>query len=106
MKIGQGDKQLRGVMLEDVLQKRRLEQALNAKEFAVLAGVSYSTAREWFRLPGFPVFRGVVFWQDFTQWRMLQHGLKRKPEESLGGQLPPPNGASLPPRAQKILLSA
>ncbi len=34
------DKQLRGVSLEAVLEKRRLDQALNAKEFAVLAGVA------------------------------------------------------------------
>ena len=69
------DKQLRGVRLKDVLEKRRLDQALNAKEFAVLAGISYSAAREWFRLSGFPVFRGVVFWQDFVQWRTAQTGL-------------------------------
>ena len=61
------DKQLRSIKLKDVLEKRRLDQALNAKEFAVAAGISYSTAREWFRLPGFPVFRGVIFWQDFVQ---------------------------------------
>ena len=52
------DKQLRGIKLADVLQRRRLDQALNAKEFAVLAGICYSTAREWFRLPGFPVVQG------------------------------------------------
>ncbi len=33
------DKQLRGVSLETVVEKRRLDQALNAKEFAVLAGL-------------------------------------------------------------------
>jgi hypothetical protein len=31
-----GDKQLQGITLESVLEKRRLDQALNAKEFAVL----------------------------------------------------------------------
>ena len=39
------DKQLVGINLADVLNRRRLDQALNAKEFVVLAGVSYSTAR-------------------------------------------------------------
>jgi len=48
------DKQLHGIRLDDVLEKRRLDQALNAKEFAVLAAVGYSTTREWFRPPGFP----------------------------------------------------
>jgi hypothetical protein len=69
------DKQLSSVKLDEVVEKRRLAQALTAKEFAVLAGVSYSAAREWFRLPGFPVFRRVVFWQDFERWRDAQTGL-------------------------------
>jgi hypothetical protein len=67
------DKQLANVKLEDVLKKRQLDQALNAKEFAVLAGIAYCTARQWFRMPGFPVFHGVMFWQDFVQWRNSQH---------------------------------
>ena len=98
------DKQLRAIRLADVLVKRRLEQALNAKEFAVLAGISYSTARAWFRSPGFPTFRGVVFWPDFTHWRMQQNGLPAaKPERAAPKII---TGKSLPPRAQQILLSA
>jgi len=68
----QDDKQLRGIRLKDVLEKRRLDQALNAKEFAVLAGISYSTAREWFHLPGFPVFRGSF------SGKILSNGARRK----------------------------
>ena len=99
------DKQLRDIRLKDVLEKRRLEQALNTKEFAVVAGISYSTAREWFRLPGFPTFRGVVFWPDFTQWRMQQNGLQRlKSERPAAPKIVTDN--CLPPRAQKILSSA
>ncbi|MGA2788049.1 MAG: hypothetical protein ABSF60_11020, partial [Verrucomicrobiota bacterium] len=81
-----------------------LDQALNAKEFAVCAGVSYSTARCWFHLPGFPAFRGVVFWQDFVQWRSNQNRFADQPDN-----LPPRNGvqtnasSSLPLRAAKIL---
>ena len=67
------DKQLVGISLESVLEKRRLDQALNAKEFAVLVGVSYSTARGWFHLPGFPAFRGVIFWQDFVAWHTARN---------------------------------
>ena len=63
------DKQLRGVTMKDVLKKRQLDQALNVKEFAVLTGISYSTAREWFRLPGFPVLQRMVFWGDFVEWQ-------------------------------------
>jgi hypothetical protein len=101
------DKQLQGIALESVLEKRRLEQALNAKEFAVCAGVSYSTARSWFHLSGFPVFRGVVFWQDFVQWRTGQNGVARQSDS-----LPRCYGVQtavtsrLPARAARILIEA
>src|SRR5271155_2498484 len=97
------DKQLQGITLESVMEKRRLDQALNAKEFAVCAGVSYSTARSWIHLPGFPAFRGVIFWQDFVQWRADQYG-------SGNHSLPQGNGdaavaaSNLPPRAAQLLL--
>jgi hypothetical protein len=101
------DKQLHGVTLEGVVEKRRLGQALNAKEFAVLAGISYSAAREWFRLPGFPVFRGVVFWQDFNDWRRVQ---ARISEASVAltpagsGRESGISARDLPARAARILL--
>lgn len=100
------DKQLRGIRLADVLEKRRLDQALNAKEFAVAAGVSYSAAREWFHLPGFPVFRGVVFWQDFARWRTgRDNNIKGQVEKNL--QLNDDKTVSnLPPRAEQILRAA
>ena len=99
------DKQLRDILLVDVLEKRRLGQALNAKEFAVVAGVSYSTAREWYRLPGFPVFRGVVFWQDFEQWRKQHNGLSNTAHERHPQSPQPAAVVSFPPRAAKILLA-
>ena len=101
------DKQLRDIRLADVLEKRRLDQALNVKEFAVCAGVSYSTARGWFHLPGFPAFRGVIFWQDFVQWRTGQNGHASQPErlpQCIDDQTVA--GSSLPERAAKILLEA
>src|SRR5271154_6110323 len=99
------DKQLQGITLEAVMEKRRLDQALNAKEFAVCAGVSYSTARSWFHLPGFPVFHGVIFWQDFVQWRARQNGLQMPflPQGNADTGTPASN---LPPRALQILLDA
>jgi len=100
-----GDKQLHGVRLEDVLEKRRLDQALNAKEFAVLAGISYSTAREWFHLAGFPVFRGVVFWQDFVQWR-IDRNQGKLPTEKMTVPNDVKNISKLPPRAEQILREA
>jgi hypothetical protein len=89
--------------LKAVLQKRRLDQALNAKEFAVCAGISYSTARVWFRLPGFPCLRGVVFWQDFVQWRTSQNRPANAPaaRNGQGSTL-----GNLPSRAEKILREA
>ena len=106
------DKQLRGVNLDDVLEKRRLDQALNAKEFAVLAGISYSTAREWLRLPDFPVFRGVVFWGDFVEWRRSQIGLNgstaSSPRSATGtkGESDGEGRLVLPARAARILADA
>ena len=99
------DKLLRGIVLKHVLEKRRLDQALNAKEFAVCAGVSYSTARGWFHLSGFPVFRGVIFWQDFVQWRTGRNNFKGQREKNS----PPDDGktvSNLSPRAEQILREA
>ena len=107
------DKQLRGIKLTDVLKKRRLDQALNVKEFAVLAGLSYSVAREWFQIKGFPRVQGVVFWQDFVQWRNLQNGGKHFSQNSPSPiasnnstEFKRPATAGLPPRAAQILLEA
>ena len=105
------DKQLRGIKFADVLEKSRRDQALNAKEFAVLAGIAYSTAREWFNLTGFPRVQGVVFWQDFVEWRKAQNrgrtSLNNSPSSAstcLGdAKRPTPQ---LPPRAAQILLDA
>lgn len=106
------DKQLHGISLEAVVQKRTLDQALNAKEFSVLADISYSKARAWFRQPGFPVFRGFVFWLDFVEWRKRQTGLN----QVNGGPVPQNAGNAvaktspakllLPERAARILREA
>jgi hypothetical protein len=63
------DQQLRAISWKAVAEKRRRDQALTAKEFAVLTGLSYSAARAWFRFGGFPVCSGKVFWSDFLAWR-------------------------------------
>ena len=99
------DKQLRDIRLADVLEKRRLDQALNVKEFAVCAGISYSTARGWFHLTGFPAFRGVIFWQDFVQWRAGQNGFKSPSPSQRDGDTAVA-ASKLPPRAAQILLDA
>lgn len=105
------DKQLVHLNFDQVAEKRRLDQALNTKEFALLAGISYSTARDWFRQPGFPAFRGYVFWQDFVQWRTAKNGLLLSDEPSTRRQeVQRPVGANrlmqYSPRVAKILCDA
>ena len=107
------DRQLRDVKLADVLEKRWLGQALNIKEFAVLAGVSYSVAREWFQMKGFPRFEGVVFWQDFVEWRNNRNGgnasLNNSHHSAVSGSAPevkPASASRLPHRAARILLES
>ena len=107
------DKQLRGIKMADVLEKRRLGQALNMKEFAVLAGISYSVAREWFQMQGFPRFEGVVFWQDFVDWRNGRNGQKtlfknplQQAESTVGLETKRPSASGLPPRAAQILIES
>ncbi len=107
------DKQLRGIRLADVLERRRLDQALNVKEFAVLAGISYSVAREWFQIKGFPRVQGVVFWKDFVKWRNFQNGGRHlsqnfQQQDASNNFTEPkrPTTAGLPARAVQILLEA
>ncbi len=104
------EKQVESVKLEEVLRKRELDQALNAKDFAILAGVSYSIARQWFRLPGFPAFRGFVFWSDFTEWRKGQFRCDSPPVLSSAPVPSSPVGnpplVGLPERAARILREA
>ena len=107
------DKQLNGITIQAVRQKRDLDQALNIKEFAVLAGISYSVAREWFRLPGFPSVLGKVFWGDFVLWRRARNTIKATQDSnSLAVRVPDQFGLSpsakrstqnWPARASKIL---
>lgn len=97
------DKQLKGISLETVIKKRELDQALNAKEFAVLSGVSYSKARGWMNLPGFPALGGVVFWKDFEKWRCAnqsgeQEMVAAHPQIKRSSAL-----SDLPAKARKIL---
>jgi hypothetical protein len=73
------DKQLKGIKLQAVRLKRDSDQALNIKEFAVLAGISYSVAREWFHATGFPAVQGMVFWGDFVLWRRALNSKNTSP---------------------------
>ena len=104
------DKHLLRLEVADVMKRRRLDQALNMKQLAIAAGISYSTACHWFRQPGFPTFCGVVFWNDFVEWRQACTGLtalKNAPAPN-----PPQEPArqsraewlrSIPPKAARIV---
>jgi hypothetical protein len=102
-----------GIRIQEVRAKRDLDQALNAKEFAVLDGVSYSAAREWFRLPGFQAVLGKVFWHDFVWWRRSRNSISsgqgsatRAMGQSPVAKLPTESTADRqiwPNRASKIL---
>jgi len=62
-------------------------------------------ARGWFRVAGFPCFRGVVFWQDFAPWRTKQNGVSaRAAAPRSSAEVASVQG--LPPRAAQILLEA
>ena len=99
------EKQLGSVKLEEVLRKRELDQALNAKEFAILAGVSYSVAREWFHLQGFPALRGFVFWSDFVEWRRRQYDLGQS-ATTPSSPVPVKPIPGLPAKAARLLQEA
>lgn len=104
------DKQLANVRLDEVLEKRRLDQALSAKEFAVLAGISYSTARSWFHSPGFPALHGHVFWNDFVLWRQARTSAELKGFAAEATTVPPSGKAAITSgyslRTAKILADA
>ena len=111
------DKQLNRISLEEVQAKRRLGQALNVKEFAVVAGISYSSAREWFHEAGFPAIRGMVFWQDFVLWRRIKLGMtphsaiERRPQPSPADKSDESTRKrdspdAWPPRAARLLAEA
>ncbi len=106
----QRDKQLRTLELKEAMERRRLDQALNMKQFALAAGISYSAAQYWFRQQGFPTCCRVVFWSDFVEWRRCRAGLTdlKNPPRPEPPPPPPPYQTraewlqSLPPRARRI----
>ena len=62
-------------------------------------------SRQWFHSPGFPAFRGVIFWQDFVQWRAGQNGFKSSSASQHDGETAAA-ASKLPPLAAQILLDA
>ena len=75
-----------GVQINDVCRTDHLG-------FAVLAGVSYSVAREWFQLHSFPAVCGKIFWQDFVLWRRTRNSSKLSSENQSTASLSGSNAA-------------
>ena len=47
---------------------------MSLREVQALYGLSYSRIRRMIKLPGFPLIEGVVFQQDFDEWRREYYG--------------------------------
>ena len=50
-------------------EKRSQGKALSLREFAQAGGISYSLAIALSKEPGFPIFHGKIWWEDFVMWR-------------------------------------
>jgi hypothetical protein len=57
-------------------------------------------------MPGFPVFRGIVFWQDFVNWRTSQNRSKKRNESQPRSGGVTVKATGLPARAARILMEA
>jgi hypothetical protein len=95
-------------------EKRSQGKALSLREFAQAGGISYSLAISLSKEPGFPIFHGKIWWDDFVMWRRqaIQHSPRHHtPEDHLPDaghtvdESAPKNDlqASLPPRAARLL---
>jgi hypothetical protein len=72
---------------------------------ALIAGSKGGSHWAGFHIPGFPIFHGVIFWQDFVEWRTGQNGSKN-PSRPARDKETVSAASKLPPRAAQILLEA
>ena len=95
-------------------EKRSQDKALSLREFAQAGGISYSLAIALSKEPGFPIFHGKIWWEDFVMWRrqVIQYSPHRcmledhPPDAGRTADEPVPKSdlqASLPPRAARLL---
>jgi hypothetical protein len=95
-------------------EKRLQGKALSLREFAQAGGISYSLAIALSKEPGFPIFHGKIWWEDFVIWR--RRAIQYFPHRCMHEDHPPdadrtanesvPKSdlqASLPPRAARLL---
>lgn len=94
-------------------EKRAQDKALSLREFAQAGGISYPLAITLARAPGFPIFHGKIWWEDFVVWRrqvILRTQNHDTPEDRRTdghrseAESAPKNDlkASLPPRAARL----
>ena len=95
-------------------EKRSQDKALSLREFAQAGGISYSLAIALSKEPGFPIFHGKIWWEDFVMWRrqaiqysphhyMLEDHLPDAGRTADGSAPKSDLQASLPPRAARLL---
>ena len=95
-------------------EERIPRQGSQLREFAQAGGISYSLAIALSKEPGFPIFHGKIWWEDFVMWR--RQAIQHSPHHYMLEDHPPDAGhkadesipksdlqASLPPRAARLL---
>ena len=96
------DKQLVNIAPRAVQEKIRLNQCLNAREFAVATGFNYLAARNLFRMEGFPIFLGKVFWSDWETYRRRATGSSRRPRRATAPKASETQSVQTPSRPSNL----
>ena len=76
------DRQLMGASFQAADQKRRRDQPSNAEDCEAVSAICCTAARELFKLPGFPLVKGMVYWSDYVIWRQSDGQLKPRSSSS------------------------
>jgi hypothetical protein len=72
------DKRIVGV-IESARRKREEGSGLCVKEWCALAGYGYDQGLATTHKPGFPIFQGLIVWEDWTRWRQIKLQLATGP---------------------------
>lgn len=102
------DKQLAGVNLREAKRKWKAGLPVTLKQMAVALELGYSTVRQYAKMSGFPMLKGVVFPRQFDRWigecfKSQSAGATEKPVCTGGEMVRGRESApQLPIRAQKL----
>ena len=72
------DKRITG-LLNDARIKRQDGTGLTVKEWCALSGLGYEKGLAISKTYGFPIFEGLIFWDDWSKWRQISVGLASAP---------------------------